>query len=471
MDNICLLSDSYKFAHYKMYPKNTRTIYSYLECRKWAKYPKTVFFGLQSILLKNMVGRRVTREKITVAKTIIQNHFGQNLFNEDGWLHIVKKHNGYLPLSIKAVPEGTPVDINNVMMTVENTDPKCYWLTNFVESLLTHVWYPSTVATISYYTKRTLAEYLNISSEQTQCLDFMLHDFGYRGVSSNESASLGGLAHLINFKGTDTVPALLEGIEYYQADPKTLGFSVPATEHSIMTSYDHQGEVTLVNELLQKYPNGILSIVADSYDIYNFVENIIPKFKQQIINRKANKSGIAKVVIRPDSITQQHKHPGKQIVWILKQLANTFGYHVNSKGYTVINPVVGVLWGDGLSVNTITEICKIVVENKFSVESLVFGMGGGLLQKINRDTQAFAFKCSAQKRCNTWHDISKRPKDKNKQSKKGRLRLIYADDEKCFKTVNYDYLPQHINKLVEVYRNGRLLVTQKFDTIRQRSLQ
>jgi nicotinamide phosphoribosyltransferase len=461
MNNIILQTDSYKLNHWNQYPNGTQTVYSYFESRHGAKFDYTTFFGLQAILIKNLVGQVVTREKIETAAEIAKHHFGsEKLFNRMGWEYILKKYDGgRLPLHIRAVPEGLSVPTGNVLMTVENTDDNCYWLTNAVESILTHVWYPSTVATLSRKIKQTIKSYLEESADCLGGLDFMLHDFGYRGVSSDESAEIGGAAHLINFKGTDTLLALPFLRKYYHAEYKDIAYSVPATEHSIMTSLGKDGECALVGELIEKYPEGILSCVADSYDIYNFVEFIVGKrYKEKILER----NGV--FVIRPDSVTPMHKTPEEQVVWILNSLWSSFGGKINSKGFKVINPKVRVLWGDGIDFDGITKILHKTVENRFSVQNIAtFGMGGGLLQKMNRDTQRFAFKCSAQFRDGRWWDIHKQPLDASKTSKKGRLKLIKQGD--VFRTVYEAHLGK--NLLETVFLNGSLMRSHLLSDVRE----
>jgi nicotinamide phosphoribosyltransferase len=392
-----------------------------------------------------------------MASKLARAHFGRPLLNYKGWDHIIDKHNGYLPLRIKAVPEGTPVPTGNVLMTVENTDPKCFWLTNAMESLLTHVWYPSTVASLSRTTKEIIDGYLERTSDSKEGLQFMLHDFGYRGASSHESAAIGGLGHLVNFVGTDTLPAMLLAMRDYDADLDTLAYSVPATEHSVMTARGREGEFEVVDQLLDEYPEGILSVVADSYDIYEFVKQIGSTFKERILAR----DGV--FVVRPDSKTQLHPHPEDLVVWILEQLEADFGAEVNSKGFKVLNPKARVLWGDGIDQHGIEKILGRVALAGFSAENLVFGMGGGLLQKVNRDTQRFAFKASAIKRNGEWHDVQKQPLDASKASKKGRLSLVDNRDG-TFLTIPYD--PARDSGLVLVFENGKLLNEQTFDQVR-----
>jgi nicotinamide phosphoribosyltransferase len=348
------------------------------------------------------------------------------------------------------------------MMTVENTCPKCFWLTNAVESLLTHVWYPSTVATLSHTTVKTIASWVKATGGDGSSLPFMLHDFGYRGASSHESAAIGGLAHLVNSMGTDTLPALLLAQEYYGAQG-AVAFSVPATEHSVMTARGENGEFDVVQQLLDEYPTGILSVVADSYNVYRFVELLGDpmneyNFRAQIMAREG------KFVVRPDSITKDHPQPGALCVALLHSLWRDFGGTTNDKGFRVLDPHIGLIWGDGIDPIGINEILRALRDAGFAAENMVFGMGGGLLQKVNRDTQRFAFKCSAQKRDGVWYDIQKRPLDTSKTSKAGRLMLAPG-----LVTVPEGAYHEKADQLVTVFENGELVREWTFDEVRARA--
>jgi len=445
--------------HWNQYPAGTEKVYSYFECRKGAKFAETPFFGLQFIIKNHLEGVVVTREKIENAAKLCKAHFGsEKYFNREGWEYILNSHGGKLPVVIKAVEEGTVVPINNVLMTIENTDNKCFWLTNFLETILSQVWYPITVASLSREVKVNIKEYLDLTSDGG-LLNFGLHDFGFRGASSWESAGIGGAAHLINFLGTDTVVAMEVAVNYYNADLNGLAFSVAATEHSVMTALGKNGEEQVVENLLNEYPTGILSVVSDSYDIYNFVSNIVgTKFKDRILAR----DGV--FVVRPDSITPTHPTPEEEMVWIMENLWANIGGTINSKGYKVIDPSVRVLWGDGIDLEGIKKILYAVTKAGFATENIAcFGMGGGLLQKVNRDTQRCAFKCSAQYRDGQWYDIQKNPKDVSKASKKGKLKLIKVDGE--FETVGENDSGEDYLKVV--FYNGVLVNEVDFATVRK----
>lgn len=464
LNNLILATDSYKLCHHQQYPEGTEGVYSYFESRPGATYPYTVFFGLQAILKKRLVGSVISWDDISEALALSTAHFGSSAyFNYEGWAHIMETHGGRLPLKIRAVPEGTVVPTGNVLMTVENTDPAAFWLTNAVESLLTHVWYPSTVATLSRHTKGMLAGFLDSQGAPADGLPFMLHDFGYRGASSDESARMGGMGHLLNFMGTDTLPAMPAAYEYYNAPLEDLAFSVAATEHSVMTALGEDGEKDQITRMLDLYPTGILSIVGDSYDIYRFVRWLGSDFKDRILARDG------KIVVRPDSVTRMHQYPEQLVAWIAGQLWNDFGGTTNAKGFKVLDSHIGIIWGDGIDPHGMELILTALAQNGFSAENIVFGMGGGLLQKVNRDTQRFAFKASAIKRHGEWHGVHKTTPGKT--SKAGRLALVEHDGKLV--TISEAELDRRVsaagvdgdpcwNVLRPVFENGNLITEYTF---------
>jgi nicotinamide phosphoribosyltransferase len=452
--NIITLTDSYKVNHWNQYPTGTEYVYSYFEARTGAKFSYTVFFGLQYLIKEYLAGRVVTREKIEQAAKLAAVHFGsEKLFNRKMWEHILEKHEGRLPVRIKAVPEGLPIPNSNVLMTIENTDPLCYSLTNHLETLLSHCWYGSTVATLSRKVKEQIKLFLDQTASSDAGLPFMLHDFGFRGVSSVESAGIGGAGHLVNFMGTDTIKAIELAMEYYGAD--VCAYSVPATEHSVMTALGPEGEEKMFADLIKNYPTGILSVVSDSYDIFRACSEIIgTKLKDQILAR----DGV--FVIRPDS-----GDPVSTVMKILEILGEKMGVTVNQKGFRVLNPKVKVLWGDGLDYDKIYDILNAMKNGGWSAENIAcFGMGGGLLQRVNRDTQRFAFKSSAQCREGIWYDIFKEPVDKSKTSKKGKLALYRATGE--FHTVTASTFNDD-DVLETVFEDGELKRDMTFDQVRK----
>lgn len=456
-NNICLLTDSYKLSHAKQYPKGTTNVYSYLESRTGAKFDYCRFFGLQYILKKYLEGIVVTPDKINAAKLFADVHMGRqpNSFNEQGWRRIIEKHNGMLPIEIKAVPEGVDIPTGNVLMTVTNTDPEAWWLPNFLETILVQVWYPTTVCTLSGDVRKIILRGLEISGNP-DLLPFKLHDFGFRGSTSVESAGIGGLAHLVNFNGTDTIQAILTGIDYY--DSGVCGFSIPASEHSTITSWGEDSEEEAYRNMLDTYPEGFVACVSDSFDIFNACANIWGgSLKDKILNR----NGI--LVIRPDSgeiISTVNK--------VIRILADKFGTTVNHKGFKVLNDKVRVIQGDGCTHTTIGNVIDDLIKDKFSIDNIAFGMGGGLLQKVDRDTQRFAFKASCATVDGVDRDVFKRPlTDPTKNSKRGRLKLVKHGS--IYKTVSLNSPGEDL--LSTVFLNGELIHPETFDTIKSRARQ
>ena len=460
MDNIILLSDSYKTGHYLQYPPKTNTVYSYFESRG-GRSPHTMFFGLQYYLKKYLQGVVVTEEKIQEAKEIITAHMGnERLFNEKGWRYILENHGGKLPVRIKAVPEGAIVDNFNVLVTVENTDPNCYWLTNYLETLLVQVWYASTVATQSNAILKMLTEFAELTGD-TSLVNFKLHDFGFRGVSSVESAGIGGLAHLINFLGTDTMEALVFAKKYYNCD--CAGFSIPASEHSTITSWGKENEDKAMENMLDQYSDcPLIACVSDSYDIFKACSDIWgTKLKDKIMKRNGT------LVIRPDS-----GDPKTVILQILNILWDKFGGNVNNKGYKVLDPHVRVIQGDGVNYDSIKSILEAMEEQNYSIDNIAFGMGGALLQKLDRDTQKFAFKCSSININGKEIDVYKKPiTDIGKMSKKGRLKLVAVEGNNG-KNKLYTIkrgVSQEKDILEEVFLNGKITKKYTLDEVRENS--
>lgn len=455
--NICLATDSYKIWHWKGYLPDTENNYGYLEARNGAKFNKTVVFGLQYILKKYLEGKVVTKEKIEEADKQMKEHLGEGFFNRKGWEHILEKYDGVLPVRICCVPEGTPVDVNNVLMTVELTanDPEICWLTNFLESILLHVWYPMTVATLSREIKILIKDYMLKTCDNLDSLDFKMQDFGFRGVSSYESAQIGGAAYMVSFKGSDNVPALMIPQKYYHFEGMP-AYSVAATEHSIMTARGEEHEWEVVQWVLNKTPKGILSMVIDSYDYERFIEKCGTRFKNQILAREGT------TVFRPDS-----GDPVTVTLRCLDLLKKHFDGYINSKGYFVLNDKVRLLWGDGIDYDGIRNILFAMKNHGYSTDCMAcFGMGGGLLQKVNRDTQRMAFKSSAQFYDGAWHDVWKKPKDITKASKRGRLALVRKTHGQ-FVTVPEDEQYSDLNWLYPVFENGKIIREYTFEEVRK----
>lgn len=459
---LILQADSYKYSHFRLFPNGITNNNSYIESRgidEQSMLPKdaeVVFFGLQ-ILLKEYLTVRVTKQDIARAKALIPAH-GEP-FNEEDWNIIVDEHDGFLPIVIFALPEGAVIHPGVAMVQVRATDPRFAWLASFVETtILRAVWYPSTVATVSREGKKIIKRFLDKTSDDPSQIMFKLHDFGGRGVSSSESAQIGGVAHLVNFMGTDTVEALVAAQDYYNVEGAA-AYSVPASEHSTMTSWGRENEALAIENAIDVFAGDypIVSIVSDSYDIFNAVRVIYPALKEKIVASGST------VVVRPDS-----GDPITTPTTVVKLLAESFGTTTNSKGYKVLNNV-RVLQGDGINLKSIYEILSVLEKSGFAADNIVFGMGGALLQKVDRDTLKFAQKTNAVEKDGEWIDVYKDPLGSGFKKSKAGVLATYKTDSGIYRTVRKEELDEYEDALVPVFRDGKILVDWTLDEVRARA--
>lgn len=458
MTNLILATDSYKHSHFLQYPPEARVISAYAEARRNEFSDKVLFLGLQPFLL-DYLGKPITAANVDEAEAICTAHGLP--FNRMGWDAIVQDHGGYLPIEIKALPEGTIVPSGVPLLQVQNTDERMPWLPTFIETaLLRAIWYPTTVATLSWKCKAIIRAGLEKSSDdEAGQLPFKLHDFGARGVSSGESAALGGMAHLVNFMGSDTLEGIMAARRYYGAD--MAGFSIPAAEHSTMTSWGRARERAAYANMLDAFEGEgrIVAVVSDSYDLDAAVNDIWGgSLKAKIQSRQGT------LVVRPDS-----GDPIETPLRTVKALWEKFGGTVNSKGYRVLDPHVRVIQGDGMNIESIGRLVERMIEEGFAIDNIAFGMGGGLLQQVNRDTLRFAMKANALKDADgIWHDVSKTPAtDPTKGSKAGRQAVILDGGKLVSRRLDQTGSGQ--DQLIPVWRQGELLIRHDFEQIRQRS--
>lgn len=418
LNNPLLSTDSYKLSHFMQYPANTQDIFSYIEARgsKIPNVEEVVHFGLQPYIIDRLL-KPITRADVEEAAAFAAKH--GTPFNYDGFMHIVDHYNGFFPVEIRAVPEGTPVPLSNLIVSARNVgDEKTAFLESYLETdILRAVWYGSTVATLSRECKRIIKKALEETADAPEAeLAFKLHDFGFRGVSSFESAAIGGAAHLINFMGTDTIAGIGHAMKYYNAD--VCGFSIPAAEHSTMTLRGKDNEQASYQAMIDAYAKegSIFAVVSDSYDIYNAVHNIWVGggLLEQVKNAKST------VVIRPDS-----GDPLTVPVDIIEMLWDLLPEKlINTKGYKLLPQYVRVIQGDGITIDSLPKILANLTQRGFSASNIAFGMGGGLLQQVNRDTFKFAFKASAAMVNGVERDVYKDPvTDTGKRSKRGYIDL------------------------------------------------
>lgn len=451
LNNPLLNTDAYKTGHWLHYPKNSKFTTSYLEARggRWDIHQ---FFGLQ-FLLKNFMSTQITEGNIEEAKNF-WNKRGE-FFNDKDWYYIVKKYNGYFPVEIESIPEGTVLPTNNVLLQITNTDPRLYWLPAWLESTITRqLWYPITVATFSFICKQILKEYSEKSSEYgLDLLSLKLHCFGARGTSSFESVYLAGAANFINFDGTDPVQGTAAIIDYYHGSLD--GITVPANEHNSVITWTNEEEYTKniisIYENTNEYNLGG-ALVIDTYDQDNFIDNILGNsLFNQVKNFKKT------LFIRPDS-----GDPAKNAPYIIKKLMNIFGYVKNSKGYYTLPKFLSVFYGDGIGENKLKEIIEALDKNKLSIDNISFGMGEKMTQGFSRETLGFVMKLNSITIDEKTYDIGKNTK--NKESKKGKLALIKKNGS--FFTINAKNCNKKDNYLSLVYKNGKILKDYTIDEIK-----
>lgn len=452
-------TDSYKASHFLQYPPNTTRAFFYLESRGSDRdWNETVFFGLQ-YLLKNYFLAPFTQEMVEEAREVITAH--GLTFNYDGWTRLIEKHHGKLPLRIRVVAEGSVVPLHNVLMTVETTADEFAWVGSWFETQLLRIWYAVTVATQSWQIKKDVYKFLRETADDADAeIAFKVHDFGSRGVSSQETAAIGGAAHLVNFMGTDTMAALLLHRKFYNSP--MAGFSIPAAEHSTITSWGRENEIEAYRNMLKNFakPNALVAVVSDSWNIFNAVEKIWgEQLKQEVIDSGAT------IVIRPDS-----GEPVEVVSKVANILSEKFGYEINSKGFKVLKNV-RIIQGDGVNQDSIREILQRLKNENFSASNIAFGIGGSLLQKVNRDTLKFAYKCSAIVTDGNLREVYKQPiTDAGKNSKRGRLDLILKDGKyETVKIENVETIATENSALQTVFENGELLIDDNLDEIRKRA--
>ncbi len=401
-----LLSDSYKQFHNKMYPKGMTKLYSNMTPRSFKRLgcDKAVWFGLQYYIQEYLVGQWRTNffnkplEEVLAEYKRFHKHFS---FTDVDTEHIEKLHKlQYLPIEIKALPEGTLVPEKVPFFTITNTHPAFGWLVNFLETQMsTVIWDMTTVATIAYRYRKLLDKWAEKTGDPS-FVQWQGHDFCMRGRSSIES-TYNQAGHLLSFTGTDTIPAVLMLEEYYDANIETelVGSSVPASEHSVMTSYGKEDEIKAFERLLDQFPEGIISIVSDSFDLWKVCTEYVVTLKDKIMARNG------KLVIRPDSGDPVDILCGTIVgpidynftvtnaeIGVVELLWNVFGGTVNEKGYKVLDPHIGVIYGDSITLDRAEQICRRLEAKGFASTNVVLGIGSYTYNYNTRDSLGIAVK-------------------------------------------------------------------------------
>ena len=465
-------TDSYKLTHAPQYKKGGDMMISYFEARG-GNFDRILNFGVQMIV-KEYFLQRLTHTQVDNMIAWATEHMNGNMVGdlEVALRAVVDELDGRLPIRIRNAAEGRMIPIKNVILTIETTipDERFFSLVSYFETKLVRVWSPMTVGTTSYYVRQAIMEALEASSDDPAAeINFKFHDFGSRGVGGMEVAAFAGAAHLVSSMGTDTIVAA-HAVEMAYGE-RMAGYSIPASEHSTTTTHGPEGEIDLVTQMFDAYakPGAIFATVADSYDIMNFIRNITPLFKERLIESGAT------WVIRPDS-----GDPISMPIQCVLELERVFGTTVNTKGFKVLNHV-RVIQGDGITPPQVSLILNNLMALGYSASNIAFGMGGGLLQKNNRDTHKFALKCSAVRINGEWQDVYKDPsvyddtwnktnEQSFKASKAGRLELIYNPMTDEYKTVRLEELanyPDWEQSLETVFEDGYIVRDMTFAEVRK----
>ncbi len=489
INNPILLEDFYKICHKNLYPKNMTQLYSTWVPRSnkyFSRSNEVIWFGLQAFIKKYLIEnfnenffKRDIEEVLEEYKVYISNTFEENPETE----HFKKLHKlGYLPIEIKALKEGTKVPYRVPCMTIENTHEEFAWLTNFLESIIScSLWSPSTCSTLAYEYRKIIEKYVEKTSDNPKWKSVACGDFSYRGMSSNESALSASSGFLTSFTKTSTIPVLPYLNQYYNADvtKETVGNWSASVEHSCTTSnfaVDGDEEKFFVRMCTEIYPKGNFSFVCDSYDYFNFINNILPKYKDVVLNRDGC------INVRPDSgdpekiiCGNEDSNSEMERVGTINSLWNTFGGYINSKGYKVLDKHIRIVYGDSITLERCESICNRLMIMGYSVENVIFGVGSYSLQYLTRDTQGWALKATYAVIDGKEIEIFKNPKtdeDNIKKSLKGKV-VVIEDQEGKLKVkdgLNKEGYSKYRNEdlLQTVFKDGKLLKETSLREVREK---
>lgn len=472
-----LLIDGYKLDHRRQYPDNTTLIFSNFTARKSQRgLEKVIFFGLQAALTQLLISwdhlffRQPLAAAINVYIETVTPYVGMTDVS-----HIVLLHGlGRLPIEIMGLPEGSTVNIGIPCFVIWNTDPNFAWIVNYLETQLSALmWGACTSATTAREYRKLLDYYADLTCEDNSHVDFQAHDFSFRGMFGIDAAVYSGMGHLTSFKGTDTIPAIL-AINHTYGEYRDI-HSVPATEHSVMCAGGKENEQETFRRLIQDiYPTGIVSIVSDTWDFWNVLTNISVQLKDIIMNRDG------KVVFRPDSgdpadiiCGEGYGHINTkskaQIFGAVETLWDIFGGTVNSKGYKVLDPHVGLIYGDSITLKRAEEICRRLKDRGFASSNIVFGIGSYTYQHVTRDTDGYAMKATYAEIDGKCHDLFKDPitDDGTKKSAKGLL-AVYGENGHYTLVEGADWDQINGCAFVRYVKDGKLVSNYTFQQIKDR---
>ncbi len=482
--NPLMLIDFYKADHRRQYPEGTEMVYSNFTPRKsrLENNDRLVFFGLQYLIKEYLVKQwnegffsRPKAEVVAEYMRRMDNALGKDSIPVE---HVAELHDlGYLPLIVKGLPEGTIVAPKIPVVTMYNTHPEFFWLTNYLESLMSAIlWKPSTSATTAFQYRKTFNEYARNTVSDTE-IDFVYwqgHDFSFRGMSGIEDACMSAAGHLLSFYGTDSVPAIDFHELYYNADSdkELIGGSVPATEHSVMCMGTKDNEMGTFERLISElYPNGIVSIVSDTWDFWQVITEYLPMLKEKILARDG------KVVIRPDSgdpvkiiIGDKDATPGSpEYKGAIECMWEVFGGTTTDKGYKLLDSHIGLIYGDSITLQRQTAILEGLKEKGFASFNVVLGIGSYTYEYVTRDTYGFAMKATYGEVNGEGRNIFKDPKtdDGTKKSAKGLL-SVYEENGTLMLKDQCTWEEEKEGLLQTVFENGKVVNEQSLSEIRAR---
>lgn len=509
--NPLLMTDGYKSSHHKMYPQNMSLVYSNFTCRSTHYMPenakKIVVFGIQYMVkyIQELFQKEFFEKDKTEVCGEAKSFLSSYLNTDYDVSHFEALHDlGYLPICIKALDEGTVIDEKIPILTIYNTHSDFFWLPNFLETLISSlIWKPIHSASIAYAFKKLLLSHAkNTDEKNLGFVDFQGHDFSFRGMQSPEAAISSGMGFLTSFKGTDTIPAL-QAIKKWYGDTN-VAFSVPASEHAVVTSYGKEDEIESFRRIMKVYPTGILSMVSDSFDLWKVCTEYLPQLKEQILSRDG------KLVIRPDSgnpadiicgTNTNYASKYKDLdtptaLGVVQLLWNVFGGTTNSQGYKVLDSHIGVIYGDSINLERADEICKRLQSIGFASTNIVLGVGSYSLGYATRDNQGGAMKATYGEITHTitdyhpsqspealepaqWDEIEPREifkdpitDDGTKKSKKGLLCVheVYGKDDSSSLAIQDQctWKQEQTGLLTTVFKDGKLIKQTTLEEIRNK---
>lgn len=476
-----ILCDFYKVSHREQYPKDTEVVYSTWTPResRIEGINKVVSFGQQAFIkeyLVNFFGEHFFKRPKTDVVKEYSRYIQFTLGTPSPYTqHIEDLHDlGYLPLEIKSLPEGTLVPTRVPMLTIQNTDTRFFWLTNYIETLAScELWQSATSATIAFQYKKILTRYAKETGGDPEFVGFQGHDFSMRGMGGLHASMISGLGHLVSFVGTDTIPAIFRAEKFYNAniEKELVGTSIPATEHSVMCANGQSEKEVFTRLLTEVYPKGFISIVSDTWDFWNIVGVILPSIKDLVLARDG------KLVIRPDSgdpvkIICGDKDSSNPYAkkGLVECLWDTFGGTTNKMGFKILDSHIGAIYGDSITLERCEQICQGLKAKGFASTNVVYGIGSYTYQYNTRDTFGFALKSTACVVAEKEYQLFKDPKTDSgvKKSQKGKVAVLMKNGNLvCQEELS---LKDNVagDLLVTIFKDGKVIVDDSLCEIRKR---